>query len=225
VDLGIVDPELTLKLPPSITASTGMDALCHAVESYTSQRANSFCELTARQGIKLVGKYLEVAYRDGSNLEAREGMMLAATLGGISMSGPLCHLAHDIGKVLGAKFHIPHGIGCAFCLPQVLEVIAPAVPDKVRYVAECFGAGIPDNAGAEEIGRSACEAIKELMGRIELPNLRSFGVTRQELLAVVPEGVKAQQDGLVKLFGQGTSPVPATIELVSEIISRAYDEN
>ncbi len=225
VDLGIVDPELTLGLPPSVTASTGMDALCHAVESYTSQRANSFCELTGRQAIELVGKYLEIAYRDGTNLEAREGMMLAATLGGISMSGPLCHLAHDIGKVLGAKFHIPHGNGCASCLPQVLEVIAAAVPEKVRYVAECFGAEISDNAGAEEIGKSAYEAIRNLMRKIELPNLKSFGVTKRELLAVVPEGVKMQQDGLVKLFGQGTSPVPATIELVSEIISRAYDEN
>lgn len=141
------------------------------------------------------------------------------------MSGPLCHLAHDIGKVLGAKFHIPHGVGCASCLPQVLEVIAPAVPEKVKYVAECFGAVIPDDAGAGEIGKSAYEVIRRLMREIELPNLKSFGATKEELLAVVPEGVKMQQDGLIKLFGQGTSPVPVTIELISEIISRAYDEN
>lgn len=225
VDLGIVDPELTLGLPPSVTASTGMDALCHAVESYTSTMANSFCELTGRKAIKLVSQYLAKACEEGSNIEAREGMMLAATLGGISMSGPLCHLAHDIGKVLGAKFHIPHGNGCASCLPQVLEAIAPAVPEKVRYVAECFGAALPENASAAEIGRAAYEAIRDLMRKIRLPGLSSFGVTKEEILAVVPQGVKAQQDGLVKLFGQGTSPVPATIELVSGIISRAYDEN
>ncbi|NLA86854.1 MAG: iron-containing alcohol dehydrogenase, partial [Clostridiales bacterium] len=120
VNLGIVDPELTLGLPPSVTASTGMDALCHAVESYTSMLANSFCELTGKKAFTLVGKYLVRAFENGADLEAREGMMLASTLGGISMSGPLCHLAHDIGKVLGGKFHIPHGNGCASCLPQVM---------------------------------------------------------------------------------------------------------
>lgn len=225
VNLGIVDPELTLGLPPSITASTGMDALCHAIESYTSLRANSFSELTGRKAIMLVGKYLVRAYENGSDLEAREGMMLASTLGGISMSGPLCHLAHDIGKVLGAKFHIPHGNGCASCLPQVLAVIAPAVPEKVRYIAECFGMRIPEGASNEEIGKAAYDVIRDVMKKINLPNLKAFNVKLDELLEVVPEGVQMQQDGLVKLFGQGTSPVKATKELVAEIITRAYHEN
>lgn len=225
VDLGIIDPELTVWLPPSVTASTGMDALCHAVESYTSQMANSFCEVTGMEAIRLVGKYLVEACKNGTNIEAREGMMLAATLGGISMSGPLCHLAHDIGKVLGAKFHVPHGNGCASCLPQVLEVIAPAVPEKVRYVAEAFGAEIPADASADQIGKAAYDVIKKLMQRIKLPNLRSFGLSKEELLAVVPEGVQMQQEGLIKLFGRETSPVPATRGLVADIVSRAYDEN
>ncbi len=225
VSLGIVDPELTLGLPAGVTASTGMDALCHAAESYTSQMANSFCELTGKEAIRLVGKYLVRACEDGSDLEAREGMMLASTLGGMSMSGPLCHLAHDIGKVLGAKFHVPHGNGCASCLPQVLQVIAPAVPEKVRYIAECFGAVIPEGAQAEEIGKAAYDAIRALMEKIKLPNLKSFGLKLEELLAVVPEGVQMQQNGLIKLFGQGTSPVPATKELIADIVTRAYHEN
>ena len=125
VNLGIVDPELTLGLPQTVTASTGMDALCHAVESYTSQRANSFCELTGRQAIKLVGEYLETACKDGKNLDAREGMM--PRLWEESPCPVPQPPGYDIGKVLGAKFHIPHGVGCASCLPQVLEVIAPAV--------------------------------------------------------------------------------------------------
>jgi alcohol dehydrogenase len=225
VDLGIVDPELTIGLPPSVTASTGMDALCHAVESYTSALSNSFCQITGREAIRLVGKYLVEACEHGSNMEAREGMMLASTLGGMSMSGPLCHLAHDIGKTLGAKFHVPHGNGCASCLPQVLEAVAPAVPDRVRYIAQSFGAEIPEGASAEEIGKKAHDVIQALMKKINLPNLKSFGLKKEDILAVVPEGVEMMQQGLTKLFGRGTSPVPATRELVSGIVSRAYDEN
>lgn len=156
-------------------------------------------------------------------------MMLAATLGGISMSGALCHLAHDIGKVLGAKFHIPHGNGCASCLPQVLEVIAPAVPEKVKEITIALGGTVSNGAAPEEIGKAAYETVLTLMRRLKLPSLKEFGAkngfTKGDLLAVVPEGVEAMQQGLVKLFGQGTSPVPATKELIATIVSRAWDEN
>jgi alcohol dehydrogenase class IV len=229
VNLGIVDPELTLGLPPSVTASTGMDALCHAVESYTSMRANSFCELTGKKAFTLVGKYLVRAFENGGDLEAREGMMLAATLGGISMSGPLCHLAHDIGKVLGGKFHIPHGNGCASCLPQVMQIDAAVVPEKVKEITLALGGTVQDNATPEEIGKAAYETIRALMKKLKLPSLRDFGAkngfSKDDLLAVVPENVVMMQEGLVKLFGQGTSPVPATKELIAAIVGRAWDEN
>ena len=229
VNLGIVDPELTLGLPPAVTASTGMDALCHAVESYTSLRANSFCELTGKKAFTLVGKYLVRAFENGADLEAREGMMLASSLGGISMSGPLCHLAHDIGKVLGGKFHIPHGNGCASCLPQVMQLDAAVLPEKVKEITLALGGTVADGASPEEIGRAAYDTIKALMTKLKLPSLRDWGVkngfTKEDLLAVVPENVVMMQEGLVKMFGQATSPVPATKALISEILSRAYDEN
>jgi alcohol dehydrogenase class IV len=229
VNLGIVDPELTLGLPPAVTASTGMDALCHAVESYTSMRANSFCELTGKEAFTLVGKYLVRAFENGADLEAREGMMLASSLGGISMSGPLCHLAHDIGKVLGGKFHIPHGNGCASCLPQVMQTVAAAVPEKVKEIALALGGTVKENATPEEIGKAAYGTIQSLMKRLRLPSLRDSGAklsfTKDDLLAVVPENVVMMQEGLVKLFGQSTSPVPATKELIATIVSRAWDEN
>ena len=225
VTLGIVDPELTLGLPPAITASTGMDALCHAAESYTSALSNSFCDLTGREAIRLVGKYLVRAFENGSDLEAREGMMKAATLGGMSMSGPLCHLAHDIGKAMGGSFHVAHGNACASCFPQVLETVAPAVPDRVRYIAEAFGAEIPDGATADEIGAAARATMQELYKKIKLPGLRELGLVKEELLSVLPDIVTSMQEGLTKLFGRGTCPVPVSKELISSIISRAYDEN
>ena len=225
VTLGIVDPELTLGLPPAITASTGMDALCHAAESYTSALANMFCDLTGREAIGLAGKYLVRAFENGADLEAREGMMKAATLGGISMSGPLCHLGHDIGKAMGGRFHVPHGNACASCLPQVLETVAPAVPGRVRYIAEAFGADIPADASPGQIGEAARAAIQSLLIKLKMPNLRGLGLNKADLLAELPDMVCSMQAGLVKLFGQGTCTVPVTRDLIAGIIARAYDEN
>jgi alcohol dehydrogenase class IV len=224
VTFGIVDPDLTVGLPKKVTASTGMDALCHCAESYTSARANDFSTVFGREGIKLVAKYLQRAWDDGGDLEAREGMMLAASLGGMAMSGALCHLSHDIGRSLGAKFHVPHGNGCAACLPQVLEVVAPAFPEKVRYIAECFGYELPTDAPAEEIGLAAGEGVRKLMKAIELPNLKELGLDIDEILAAVPAEVVMQAEMAAKI-GIKTIPVPLSEELIAGILKKAWDEN
>ena len=225
VTLGIVDPELTLGLPPSVTASTGMDALCHAAESYTSALSNSFCDLTGREAISLVGRYLVRAFENGGDLEAREGMMKAATLGGVSMSGPLCHLAHDIGKAMGAKYHVAHGNACASTLPQVLEAVAPAVPERVRYIVKSLGGEIPVGASPEAIGEAARKTVQNLLKKLKMPNMRELGLDKDDMTKTLPDTVYSMQMGLVKLFGQGTFPLPVSTELIAGIISRAYDEN
>jgi alcohol dehydrogenase class IV len=225
VTLGIVDPELTVGLPPAITASTGLDVFGHAFESYTSNLANSLSEVVGREAIRLTGKYLVAAYRDGSNMEAREGMMLAATLGGMSMSGALCHIAHNIGRLLGSKFQIPHGVAGACCLPQVLEAIAPAVPEKVKYITEMIGFPLPADASVDEIKKAAYSAGMKLIHDLDLPNLKSYGLTKESILAVIPNGVMKQSENLIMLFGRSTSPIPESEALIADIISRAYDEN
>jgi len=226
VNLGIVDPELTLGLPKYVTATTGLDAFCHCFESYTSAMANSLSGILGREGIRLVGKYLVAAYEDGSNLEAREGMMLAATLGGMAMSGPFCHLCHDIGRSLGAKFHVPHGHGCSVTLPQVLQAIAPAQPEKVKYITECLGVAVPEGATGEEIGDLAYKAASELLRKVNLPGMASLGLKKEELLEKVPDEVVMQVEMEIKGFGGiAPPPMPVTKELVADIVSRAYDEN
>ncbi|MDR0817371.1 MAG: iron-containing alcohol dehydrogenase [Clostridiales Family XIII bacterium] len=224
VTLGIIDPDLTVGLPPKVTSSTGLDAFAHCAESFTSARANSFSEIYGREGIRLVGKYLARAYKDGSDIEAREGMMLAASLGGMAMSGALCHLSHDIGRSLGAKFHIPHGTGCSVTLPQVLERVAPVVPEKVKFIAEAFGYDVPDGATPEEIGRLAGEGVRKLTQAVELPTLKGLGLDLDELLAVVPDEVVMQGEMAAKI-GIVTSPLPITKELIADIIQHAWDEN
>lgn len=226
VTLGIVDPELTVGLPPYVTATTGLDAFCHCFESYTSAMANSISSVLGREGIRLVGKYLVAAYENGSDLEAREGMMLAATLGGMAMSGAFCHLCHDIGRALGAKFGVPHGHGCSVTLPQVLEATALVKPDRVKYIAECLGAEVPDSASPEEIGRLAYAAAARLLKRVNLPGMAALGIDRQEILDKVPDEVVMQVDMEIKAFGGiAPPPMPVTRELIAGIAARAYDEN
>jgi alcohol dehydrogenase class IV len=224
VTLSIVDPELTLGLPPAVTASTGMDALCHSIESYTSARINSFSEVAGREGIRLVAQHLARAVADGSDLAAREGMMLAATLGGIAMSGALCHLSHDIGRSLGAKFHVPHGNGCAACLPQVLAAVTPVKLEQVRYFANCFGANLTDDADAATVAAAAKSAAQRLMREIKLPTLRELGLDRDALLATVPDEV-VMQCKMSAEHGIVTSPLPVTRELIVGIVADAWDEN
>ncbi len=227
VTLGIVDPELSAGLPRSVTASTGLDALCHCLESYTSAMANSISSVLGREGIRLVGKYLlRACDKGGEDMEAREGMAKAASLGGMAMSGAFCHLCHDIGRSLGAKFHVPHGNACASTLPQVLEIIAPVKTEEVRYIARCLGAQVSDEAGAEEVGKAAYAAAHRLLKATGLPSLRELGLTKEELLAVVPDEVVMQIEMEIKAFGGiAPPPLPVTKELVAEIVSRAYDEN
>ena len=224
VTLGIVDPNLTLGLPKKVTAFTGMDALCHCTESYTSARTNSFSDVYGREGTKLVAKFLKRAYNDGSDIEARSGMMLAASFGGMAMSGALCHMSHDIGRSLGAKFHIPHGNGCAACLPQVIERVAVVFPERVRFIAECFDCEIADDATPEEIGAAAKEAMRDLIKSVELPNLKEMGLDLDELLKVVPQEV-VMQAGMAAKIGIVTIPLPISEELIAGIIQQAWDEN
>ena len=227
VSLGIVDPELSANLPRSVTASTGLDALCHCVESYTSAMANSISTVLGREGIRLVGQYLVRACNNGaSDMEARAGMAKAATLGGMAMSGAFCHLCHDIGRSLGAKFHVPHGNGCAITLPQVLQIIAPIKTEEVRYIARCLGAEIGDDAPAAAVGKAAYDAAHKLLKDTGLKNLKELGLKREDLLAVVPDEVVMQIEMEIKAFGGvAPPPLPVTKELVAEIINRAYDEN
>jgi len=165
------------------------------------------------------------AFKDGSDMEAREGMMKAATFGGVSMMGPMCHFPHDIGKVLGAKWHIPHGNACAMALPQTMEFIAPACPEKVRFIAEALGANVPKDATVEQIGNAAFLASQKLMKDVELPNLKSYGLTLEEMLPLIGEEVVKATGLAAQVFGGYFAPMPMTVENVGYLVTRAFNEN
>ena len=215
VDLGLVDPELTFGLPPSITAASGIDALCHAVDCYTSTMNNPYSDLGAIEAIRLIGKYLIKVVKDGSDEEARIGMMKASTFAGVAMISGGGHFTHGIGEPLGNKFHLTHGVACGVVTPQVLEYIAQACPERIAEVAGCFGASVPEGATPEEIGKIMKETLLDVFKQINFPTLSSFGMEKQEVLDVTAEGVAATLTMC--------PPVPVTEEVVRKILEETYD--
>lgn len=213
VSLAIIDPELTMGLPPGVTAATGFDALCHAVEAMTSKAHNRISESLGKEAVTLIGKYLPIACKDGANTEARENMALAATLSGMCLRGPFGGIPHDIGSCVGVKYSIPHGTAVGLFLPEALKFIAPVIPEKVKLVAESLGAQIPANASPEEIGRIAADIVRKLYQELNLPELKTFVKSKQEMI-----------DNVDKLYkGMSFTARPLTKDDVIELIIKTYD--
>jgi len=215
VSLGIIDPELTLGLPPAITAMTAFDALCHAVEAVVSNQPNEYSQIFGFEAIRLIGENLVAAVENGNNLKAREGLHLASTMATMSILGPFCNIPHDIGAVICMMFHIPHGAAVSACLPEIFKFYAPAVPEKMIRITEALGGKVPENATPEEIGRLASETIITLMKKSGLPKLTSFVKSKEELLTAVPQIMATQ----IFFF----SPRPVAESDIRDILEKSYD--
>lgn len=141
-DIAIVDPDLTMTVPKEVTAATGVDALAHCVEAYTSRKAHPAIDLYALEGARLVGKYLKRAVADGSDREARAGLSLASLYGGYCLGPVNTTAGHAVAYPLGTRHHIAHGLACAVIFPHTLAFNMPAVEAKTVAVLQAFG--LPD---------------------------------------------------------------------------------
>jgi len=139
-DIAVLDPQLIMTLPPSLTAFTGMDALTHAMEAFVSNKANSMTDLFAYEAMEIVGQSLPKAFADGKNEEERQKMAMASYFAGIAFSNASTNLAHAGGRALGAYFHIPHGLGVALLLPFVMEFGLEVAEERYARVAVALGA-------------------------------------------------------------------------------------
>lgn len=177
----ILDPELTLGLPPKATAATGMDAMIHAVESYLSIRNNPYSDGIALQTIELVMKNLLTAYKDGSNLEARANMLLASHIVGVGFSHTGLGLVHGIGHSLGGHFNVPHGVALCTVLDQVLRFNLPVRQPRLAKIAQALG--VADTAKSE--AENADKAIKSLVDLAKAvglgTRLSDHGITEADL--------------------------------------------
>ena len=134
-DCVILDPTMTINLPKHITANTGMDALCHAIECYISKKANPFSDTFALKAITLISRSIRIAYNEGHNLAAREDMLLGAMFGGISIATSSTTAVHALSYPLGGKYHIPHGLSNAILLPGVMKFNLDACEEKFKDIA------------------------------------------------------------------------------------------
>jgi alcohol dehydrogenase class IV len=152
-DCVILDPEMTAGLPPAITAATGMDALTHAIECYTSKKANPFSDMYALKAVTLISGGIRRAFRDGKDMGARHDMLLGAMFGGLCIATSGTTAVHALAYPLGGKYRIPHGLSNAILLPHVMKFNLDAAEGKFRDIAVAMGLDVSGLTGRQAADR------------------------------------------------------------------------
>ncbi|WP_208738208.1 iron-containing alcohol dehydrogenase family protein [Oceanidesulfovibrio marinus] len=187
--VAVLDPELTVSMPPAITAATGMDALTHAMEAYISLRGNALTAVQALEAIELIGDNLVRAVMNGADMEARQNMLLGQMLAGFAFSNASVALVHSMSRPLGAHFGIPHGTANAMLLPPVMAFNRPACTDKLARVAMALGEPV-EGLSLREASLVAVEALDALFMETGLPRrLSKFGVTESSIPALAKDAL------------------------------------
>lgn len=184
--LAIIDPQFTMTAPPKITAATGLDALCHAVESYTSVKDQTLSDSFALSAVKRIFKYLPVAFHDGKNETARVEMSVAALEAGIAFNNASVTLIHGMSCPIGAMFHVAHGLSNAMLLKECLSYALEGAYDRFAELGRSIGA-----AEASDLDKKASEkfleALVKLTEELETPTLAEFGIDKEAFFAVIPK--------------------------------------
>lgn len=198
-DIALVDPSLTLSLPPRTTADTGLDALIQNLEAYTSKNSGPITDTFARKGIELSGRYLVAAYRDPGDLEAREALSLASLYGGITLLNAGLGLAHGLSHPIGIRYGVPHGRACALVMPKVMEYNYEARKDKYDEIGMLIGGD-----------KNGVKAFSRLLDDLEVQTgLGSYGIKEEDIPTIVSES---------KGGSRNYNPIPLTDETVEKLL-------
>ena len=212
-DTAIIDPRLTVSMPPHVTADTGMDALVHAVETYVSMNATEFSDVWAEKAIALIGRYLPVAWAKGSNLEARYYMSLGATLAGLAFTSGGLGAVHALAYPLGTEYHMTHGRTNAIMLPHVMEYNLSGNPEKYAVIAALLGQDI-EGLSPMEAASLAVEAVLALLASIDVScRVRDYDIPETDLSRLA-EGAMKQS----RLF------IPNPKDLTKDNVRAIYQE-
>lgn len=182
----LVDYEFSLNKPPRLTADTGIDALCHAMEAYVSRKSNPVADMFALQALARIGKSLRTAYHDGQNHEARESMMIASTQAGIAFSNSSVTLIHGMSRCIGANFHVPHGLSNAMLAPLITRFSVPGAIDRYAEVGRALGFCGPAVTN-EDAAAAVPMGLADLCSELKVPTLQEFGVKEEHFDRVVPQ--------------------------------------
>ncbi len=184
--VALADPEMTATMPKNLTAFTGMDALTHAIEAYTCRAATPFSDAPAIVAMELIGKYLRRAWKDGADLEAREGMLLGSLLAGVAFSHSDVASVHCLAEALGALYDAPHGACNSIALPAIMEFSMDACVERYARVAACLGLTF---SSPEEGAERAVAEVKKMAEDLELPSLSVFGVKEEDFGEIAEKSV------------------------------------
>lgn len=212
--VAIIDYRFSMTAPAKVTAATGIDALCHAIESYTSRKAQPISDLFAMDAVKKIFRFLPRAFENGKDEEAREAMSLAALEAGIAFNNASVTLVHGMSRPIGALFHVPHGLSNAMLLPNCLSFALPGTPKRFAELAVAIGAssvGMPDL----EAGEAFIRKVRELCDKLRIDTPASFGIDRTRFFSSIG---KMTEDALAS-----GSPANTMREINAQDIKNIYE--
>lgn len=215
--LAVIDPQFTMTAPPAVTANTGLDALCHCVEAYTSRKAQTLSDTFAVSAVKRIFANLPIAYHDGSNQEARIQMSVAALEAGIAFNNSSVTLIHGMSRPIGALFHVAHGLSNAMLMNVCLTFALPGAYDRFGDLGRAIGvadASDTDQAAAEKF----LDALKKLVAEMEIPTPEAYGIDRETFMNAIP---KMAHDAMESGSPQNTIR-DITVEQVSDLYRQLW---
>lgn len=180
-DVAVVDPLFSMSSPKSVTANTGLDALTHAIEAYTSKKAQPLTDTLAVSAVKRIMKYLPIAYESGSDEKARQEMALAAYEAGVCITNSSVTLVHGMSRPIGALFHVPHGLSNAMLLPTCLEFAADGIYSKFADLGRATGAADKE-VSDETAAKLFIKKVRELCELCNVPTLEAYGIDKDEFM-------------------------------------------
>ena len=191
-DVAFIDPQLSLSVPPAVTAAVGVDALVHCVEGFANKAAHATVDLYALEGIRRIGRSLAAAVERGGDLEARTDVMLGAMYGGLCLGPVNTAAVHALSSPLGGEYRIAHGVANSLLMPHVFRFNAPAMPDRYAAVAEALG--VAPAAASLATAEAGIARLAELSRTCGVPQrLRDVGVPRADLPRLAREALKLQR--------------------------------
>ncbi len=206
----LIDYELTLSLPPRVTADTGLDALTHAIEAYVSRKASGYSDAQALQAMRLLAPNLRTAFHEAGNRAAREAMMLGATLAGIAFSNASVALVHGMSRPIGAFFHVPHGLSNAMLLPAVTAFSIPAAPERYADCARAMGVAAQTDS-VEAANQRLLAELQALNRELQVPSPGQYGIARERFF----ESRETMAQQALASGSPGNNPrVPTQAEIV-----------
>ena len=219
-DLAVVDPIFTITVPPGVTAATGVDALTHAIEAYTSLKAFSMSDIYAVSAVKKIFENIYEVYTNGTNEKARREMAIAALEAGIAFSNASVTIVHGMSRPIGALFHVPHGLSNAMLLNVCLKYIKPGATARLCELAKAIGVfrqGMTPDEGA----LAFVMATTALLRTLDIKTLKQFGINKDEFFKEIP---KMAEDALISGSPLNTRRTPNKDDIM-ELYKQLWEES